>query len=189
MLDVEFLHPLQGEVPAPTDRQRERLSALAACLKSARSLDEAFELLVANLKPDLPFDRVGLGMVTDGGKRLTSVRVESTHALLWDAGDSRPMLGSSLEPMFRERAVRIIHDLKGYQSLRPSSLSTKRLIEEGMRSSLAMPLYRNDHPLGVLFLTSAMPDAYHADHAGLLAALGQALNDAFGRLLGAPALV
>ncbi len=188
MVDIEFLHPLQGEVPPPTPEQIDRLEALGACLKSAQSLDEAFDLLAADLGKDLPFDRLGLAVLTDGGHRLMSLRVQSTHALLWEAGDSRPLLGSSLEPMIRERAVRIIHDLKGYQTLRPSSLSTKRLIEEGMRSSLAIPLFRGDRPLGVLFVTRADPNAYHAEHAGFLAALSAALNEAFGRLISEPSL-
>ncbi|MNK78264.1 hypothetical protein D3C87_978870 [compost metagenome] len=185
---IEFLHPLKGEVPPPTERQSERLAGLAACLRSARSLDEAFDLLATELAKDLLFDRLGLAVLTDGGRNVTAVRVHSLHALRWGSGESRPLLGSSLEPMIREHAVRIIHDLKSYQALRPSSLSTKRLIEEGMRSSLALPLYRNAQPLGIFFVTSAAPEAYQAEHAGLLAALSPALDQAFGRLLAEPSL-
>lgn len=185
---IEFLHPLKGEVPSPSEHQSERLAGLAACLRAAESLDEAFDLLASELAKDLPFDRLGLAALSDGGRRLSAVRVQSRHALRWGPGESRPLLGSSLEPMIREHAVRIIHDLKGYQTLRPSSLSTKRLIEEGMRSSMALPLYRNTQPIGVLFLTSLEPDAFQAAHAGVLACLSPALDQAFGRLLKAPSL-
>ncbi len=181
--NVEFLHPLQGETPPPSPDQSERLAGLRDCLRAARNLDEAFDLLAADFETDIPFDRLGLAEITDGGHRLTALRVASTHSLRWETGESRPLLGSSLEPMIREHAVRIIHDLKHYQSLRPSSLSTKRLIEEGMRSSLALPIYRNDSPIGVLFVTRTDPDAYQAKHAGILAALSPAIDEAFGRLL------
>jgi len=185
---IEFLHPLEGEVPPPSESHRERLEGVSKCLRSARSLDEAFDLLGQLLCRDIPFDRLALAALTDGGHQLTALRVQSTHALRWEAGDSRPLLGSSLEPMLREHALRIIHDLKAYQTLRPSSLSTKRLIEEGMRSSLTSPIYRGDQPLGVLFLTHSQPDAYQAEHAGLLAALAPALDETFSRLIPAPSL-
>lgn len=183
---IEYLHPLKGEVPAPSVHQGERLAGMSACLRAASSLDEAFDLLAHELSKDLPFERLGLAALTDGGRTVTSLRVHSPHAVRWGRGESRPLLGSSLEPMIREHAVRIIHDLKGYQSLRPSSLSTKRLIEEGMRSSLAIPLYRDATPLGILFLTSSSPEAFHAEHAGLLAALGPALDQTFSRLVALP---
>ncbi len=184
---IEFLHPLAGEVPPPSEAHRDRLDGLSECLRSAETLDEAFDLLGTHLTKVIPFDRLALAAVTDDGHQLKALRVQSSHALRWEAGDSRPLLGSSIEPMLREHALRLIHDLKAYQALRPSSLSTKRLIEEGMRSSLTIPLYRDGHPLGVLFVTSAEPDAYHADHAGLLAALGPALDEAFARLIPEPA--
>lgn len=185
-VEIEFLHPLKGEVPAPSEREQERLDGLCECLRSAESLDEAFELLGSELAKDLPFDRLALAVLTDDDQQLRALRVQSSHAMRWGEGDSRPLLGSSLEPMIREHAVRIIHDLKGYQTLRPSSLSTKRLIEEGMRSSLTIPIYRDEQPLGVLFVTSATPDAFHATHAGILAKLSPALNEAFSRLMLAP---
>jgi GAF domain-containing protein len=188
-VDIEFLHPLKGEVPPPSEREQERLDGLCECLRSAESLDEAFDLLGTELAKDLPFDRLALAVLTDGGQQLRALRVQSTHAMRWGEGESRPLLGSSLEPMIREHAVRIIHDLKGYQNLRPSSLSTKRLIEEGMRSSLTIPIYQDDQPLGVLFVSSAEPDAYQGTHAGLLATLSPALNEAFSRLLASPSLV
>lgn len=187
-LAIEFLHPRNGEVPPPAESQRERLEGLGACLRSSESLDEAFDLLGTDLSKVLPFDRLALAALTDGGRQITALRVQSRHALRWEAGDSRPLLGSSLEPMLREHALRIIHDLKDYQALRPSSLSTKRLIEEGMRSSLTLPLYRDEQPLGVLFVTSAEPNAYQAAHAGLLAALSPALDEAFSRLMPAPSM-
>lgn len=185
---IEFLHPLKGEVPPPDTFQRARLDGLSACLIAAQSLDEAFEILATNLPRAIPFDRLGLAALTDGGSQLRSVRVQSSHAVHWAQGDTRPLLGSSLQPMIRERAVRLIHDLKAYQTLRPSSLSTKRLIEEGMRSSLSIPLFDDDRPIGVLFITRATPDAYHLEHASLLVALAPALNTAFGRLLSAKSL-
>jgi GAF domain-containing protein len=181
--NLEFWRPLRGEGPALAPQLAERLAGLSACLRSAKTLDEAFDLLASGLAADLPFDRLGLAVVTDDGHRLTSLRVRSRHALRWNAGDSRPLLGSSLEAMIRERSVRIIHDLKRYQHLRPSSLSTKRLIEEGMRSSIALPIAGGERPLGVLFLTSVEPDTYHAEHARLLTELSPTLDQAFGRLL------
>lgn len=192
---IEFIHPLDrdrlcdcGCTPSPLTETR--LAQIAMELHGARSVREVFDELVEHLGPDLPFDRLGLALLTADGTRVVSRRVYSARpTVLWGPGESAPLLGSSLEPLLREGAIRIIHDLRAYQQLRPSSVPTRRLIQEGMLSSLTLPLYDGPTPLGFLFATSGRPDAYTPQHVAVAAVLaptlGHALAEAMERELDA----
>lgn len=189
MLAIEFIHPQErdrlcacGCHAAPMVRAR--LEAIAMALRSAQCVEGVFDELVEYLPDDLPFDRLGLALLSEDGTQLMARRVYSTHpVLMWAPGEGLPLLGSSLEPLLREGSIRLIHDLMRYLQLRPSSLATKRLIEEGMRSSLAIPLYHDQDPLGVLFFTSAQPERYTPQHVAIAAALAPTIGQAFGRAL------
>jgi len=190
---IEFIHPVDRDRLcecgcAPTPLTARRLDQIAMQLHAAHSVAEVFAELVEHLAPDLPFDRLGLALLTADGTRVVSRRVYSTSpTLLWGPGESAPLLGSSLEPLLREGAIRIIHDLRAYQQLRPSSIPTRRLIQEGLRSSLTIPLYDGKTPLGFLFATSGAPNAYTPQHVAIAAVLaptiGKALAEALEREL------
>lgn len=195
MQAIEFLHPLERNCLDDSGycldySDRLRLEAVVRGMRSARGVDEVFGELVERLVREVPFDRLGLALLSSDGNRAVSHRVYSTRpVLIWGPGQSRPLLGSSLEALLREDAVRIIHDLRLYQQLRPSSLATKRLIEEGMRSSLTIPLFDGGKPLGFLFFTSCDPDAYTPRHALMAGALAPSIGRAFGHALSAEPLV
>lgn len=186
---IEFIHPMDRDRLSdcgcsPTALTRTRLDQVAMALRSATGVEEVFDELVEHLEGDLPFDRMGLAVLSEDGRSVVSRRVHSRRpVLMWGPGQSQPLLGSSLAPLLEEGAIRIIHDLLGYLQLRPSSLPTKRLIEEGMRSSLTLPLYHDDAPLGFLFFTSSRPGTYEPRHVALAGSLAPTIGQAFGRAL------
>ncbi|HEY9857336.1 MAG TPA: GAF domain-containing protein [Stenomitos sp.] len=186
---IEFIHPVDRDRLCaggcePTPLSERRLDQITMQLHAAHSVAEVFAELVEHLAPDLPFDRLGLALLTADGTRVVSRRVYSSHpTVLWGPGTSAPLLGSSLEPLLREGAIRIIHDLCAYQQLRPSSVPTHRLIEEGMRSSLTIPLYDGKTPLGFLFATSGTPHAYTPQHVAVAAVLAPTLGHALAEAL------
>ncbi len=183
---IEFIHPLDDErlAESPNALSRTRLDRVAAALRSATTVAEVFEELAGHMPDELPFDRLGLALLSEDGASVVAHGVCSRRpALKWGVGETRPLLGSSLEPLLAEGAVRILHDLRLYLSLRPSSLPTQRLIAEGMRSSLTLPLYAAGAPVGFLFVTSEAPDAYEATHVAIAASLAPVVGEAVGRAI------
>lgn len=189
MQAIEFIHPMErdrlcecGCTPSPLTEAR--LVQIAMELRSARTVSEVFDELVEHLRDDLPFDRLGLALLSADGSMVVSRRVYSAQpTLLWGPGEQAALLGSSLEALLREGAIRIIHDLRHYQQLRPSSEPTRRLIQEGMRSSLTLPLYDGETPLGFLFVTSCEPGTYMPRHVAIASVLAPTIGRAFARAM------
>ena len=171
---------------APRPPRRGGLGALLAGL--ARTLDRAHQerTLIAGISSQLsagvplttvldhvygafsaviPYDRMGLALIDDDETvRLTWARTRATRLCL-APGYGEPLVWTSLGTMLEHRAPRILNDLTVYLHNHPTSSSTALLVQEGMRSSLTCPIYRDDQPLGFLFFSSFVAGAYRRDHA------------------------
>jgi formate hydrogenlyase transcriptional activator len=85
-----------------------------------------------------------------------------------NVGYAANLEGSTLEPLLRTDQSRIINDLREYLEKKPASASTKLIVEEGMKSSLTLPLVAGGKPIGVVFFSSRQKDTYNDQHASLL---------------------
>lgn len=187
---IKFVHPVAIErpgreglerVPPLSPEVQSRLEVLAMALRDALSSDEAFELLVARLPEHVPFDRLAFSAIDPETHSIRSRRLCANHPVLWRSEGVHLDWGSSLGPLLEDGSVRIIPDLKLYLRLRPSSEATKRLLEEGMRSSLALPLYKANEAFGFLFFSCARPEAYDTRHVSILASLAPLIGQALAR--------
>jgi diguanylate cyclase (GGDEF)-like protein len=92
----------------------------------------------------------------------------STEPFAITAGYESPLEGSSLERILATREPRVLHDLEEYLGRHPDSDSTRRIVEEGMRSSLTVPLVALGRAVGFLFFSSRRARAYSEEHVRLL---------------------
>ena len=79
-------------------------------------------------------------------------------------GYEAPLEGSSLREIIRTGQPRILNNLEVYAREHPSSDSTAKILEEGMRSSLTCPLIAVGKPIGFIFFSSMQPGAYDNVH-------------------------
>ena len=185
---LEALRKGQFDVAVPIDAEDEigelgrELRALADALKEQTEqsatlatisqrvnegllVDEVLDHVYENFFSLIPYDRIGLALLEEGRAvvRAHWARSEAAEIQL-PLGYSARLAGSSLEDIIRTGRPRILNDLEDYLEKHPDSDSTRRIVAEGMRSSLTCPLVVKGQAVGFLFFSSMRPNTYNAAH-------------------------
>lgn len=147
----------------------EHLGRLTETLNSAVRLEDVLEHVYSSFRSLLPYDRIGFALVEGQPARVRAVwaRGETAPSAI-ASGYEAPLAGSSLQRVLTTREPRVLADLEAYLEQHPESDSTRRIVEEGMRSSLTFPLVALGRPVGFLFFSSRRVRAYTDDHVRLL---------------------
>jgi diguanylate cyclase (GGDEF)-like protein len=143
---------------------------------STRPLDDLLNNLWYEMRDVIPYDRIGVALLEDHARILRARWAKATYneRLRISHGYSAPMIGSSLKGILRTGKPRIISDLPAYLAQKPESMSTRLLVDEGVRSSLTCPLTVGDTAVGFMFFSSRELNTYdqlHADTFEHIAAL------------------
>ncbi len=149
-------------------RELEALSTVTAEMNRGVLLDEVLEHVYVSFRSIIPYDRIGFALLTPDRNRLTAhwARSEAETTEI-RRGYSQPMAGSSLEHVLATGRPRILNDLEAYLAGKPASDSTKRIVAEGMLSSLTCPLITPDGPVGFIFFSSIEKGTYRNAHVAL----------------------
>ncbi|RMF77215.1 MAG: diguanylate cyclase, partial [Nitrospirae bacterium] len=166
---------LEEEVRRRT-RERDQVMELVAAVNQRASLAEILDTLFERLGEMVPLDRLGYATLReDGVVEATWARTASGHARLV-SGTSAALQETSLRRLAETGETRVIPDLEAYLRDHPESETTRLLVEEGMRSSLAVPLFAFGKPAGFLFLDSARVGAYGGPAEALLRTLAAQIS-------------
>ncbi len=146
----------------------DRLAEITERINAGLILEEVLDFVFDSFGPIIPYDRIGLALLDQGGRQVRARWARSNaSALKIEQGYAAPMKGSSLARILETGKPRILNDLEAYLREHPQSDSTRRVVEEGMRSSLTCPLIARGRPVGFLFFSSMRPGTYGAVHQGL----------------------
>jgi len=156
--------PMEGtEVAVQADPIYEVLEQI----HSGKTLDEVLEKIYAGLQRIVPHNRLGIALIDESSGKLVQVKTKSDRKILLDDGFSARISGSSLERILELGEARIIDDLEEHLAKRPAHW-TRLIVEEGMRSSLTLPLKVEGRSIGVVFFTSTVRQAFSEAHVGFL---------------------
>ncbi len=127
-------------------------------------LDQVYESFFSLI----PYDRIGFAQLEKDKNvvRAHWARSEAAEVEL-PVGYSAFLTGSSLEQVVISGRPRILGDLEAYLKEHPQSDSTRRIVAEGMRSSLTCPLLVKGQPVGFLFFSSMKAHVYREEHQDL----------------------
>ena len=143
------------------------LSRVTEKVNSGMTLDEVLGFVYDSFQPLIPYDRIGVALIEDGGvvrARWTRSAASEIHL---GEGYAAPLQGSSLQQVLASGEPRLINDLEAYLAAHPQSDSTRRIVREGMRSSLTGPLVARGRPVGFIFFSSLRPHAFGDPHTEL----------------------
>lgn len=148
-------------------QQREEnilLDQITTQINSGYLLEDILEIVYHDFKRIIPYNRIGLALLEENGRVVARWSSSDQEKIIIGRGYSAALEGSSLEKIMTTGEPRIINDLEAYLAGKPTSTSTRDIINEGMRSSLTCPLRANDKPIGFLFFSSIRPNEYSNVH-------------------------
>lgn len=132
------------------------------------SLEEVLNNVYESFRPVIPYNRIGFALLEEEGTivRARWARSDAPELKIFP-GYEAPLKGSSLQKIIETYQPRILNDLEAYLREHPESDSTRRIVEEGMRSSLTCPLIARGKPIGFMFFSSMKPNTYKDAHIEL----------------------
>jgi diguanylate cyclase (GGDEF)-like protein len=167
---------LQHMVDLRTQEVRS-LGSLTEKINTAVGLEEVLEHVWGSFRMVVPYNRIGFAEVDGATETVRAVWARSDASEIKIGKGYSASLGStSLGRILETGRPRIINDLVDYLERRPQSDATRAVVEEGMRSSMTVPLKAMGHEVGFLFFSSQTPDIYTDKHARLLARISGQLS-------------
>ena len=145
----------------------------------SKTLDEVMNFLYERSCMLFPCDRMSLVLIQDAGKRFESLWVKTSYSAVQMGENFQiDVSKTSLESYLSDDQVRIINDLESYFKKHPQSQTTQRLIDEGIRSSMAFPIKIDKSGVGFLFRSSREKHAFNDHHLKLQLAMLDRINQA-----------
>lgn len=143
-----------------------RLLEISAELNKGVLLDDVLSRIYTFFREVIPYDRIGCALIDDEQKNVTAYWAKFTYdnQPQISAGYSAPLAGSSLARIISTGKPRILNDLEAYLAEHPDSESTRKIVAEGIRSSLTCPLLADGKPVGFLFFSSKDKYTYDGLH-------------------------
>ncbi len=129
---------------------------------------EVIEFVYKNFKRFMPYNRIGVSILIDGGRKVRAIDLMTDGKVELGSNYTIPIEGTSLGRLIDSKEVRLINDLEAYSSSRPQSESTRKILQEGIKSSLTLPLYVSDKCIGFLFFSSTEKNVYNQSHVGFI---------------------
>ncbi len=181
LVQIRRQRELEREVGART-AELEQLAVLTEQIHGAVTLEETLDHVYASLRGVIPYDRIGLALLTEDRLELRAVwsRTRADREGI-SIGYQAPLEGSSLMEVLKSGQPRVIADLEAHLSAHPDSESTRRILAEGIRSSLTCPLRALGQPVGFLFFSSFTPNTYRPEHVRFLTQLAGQLSLVVGK--------
>jgi diguanylate cyclase (GGDEF)-like protein len=159
-----------------------RLADLIERINHAVTLEEVLDYVYESLRDVIPYDRIGLALLDENRVVLRAVWSRSESKTIGiGRGYEAPIESSSLMKVLETGEPRVIRDLEAYFEEHPDSESTRRILSEGVRSSMTCPLKALGRPVGFLFFSSFTTNTYDESHVRLLRQIAGQLSLVVGK--------
>jgi len=152
----------------PQSRRLATLSTAVEHINRGTTVEQILDVVFTDFRDLVPYDRIAVTIIDDDRSTLRWIAIRSAAPIELAVGYTCTIKGSPLEAVIGRGEMRIVTDFEEYRRNAVAWEPTEIMLREGMRSSLALPLYVNNVPIGIIFFTSRTPGAYTRDHADVL---------------------
>ena len=160
---VELGHALEKKF-----QEINTLAEVTAKINAGLILEDVLNHVYEMFRPIIPYDRIGFALLEEDGAVVRARWARADYGELQiPAGYSTHLAGSSLQKILRSGQPRILNDLEEYLRTHPESDATRRIVAEGVCSSLTCPLIALGKPIGFMFFSSRERDTYARSHVQL----------------------
>lgn len=157
-------------------RRNNLMLTLNEKINAQQRFDEVFEFIYEALHDFIPYDRIGIAVISQDKKSIEALIADSKYKIKLGTGYNQLLEWSSLKDVIENHEIRIINDLEVYYKAHPFSESTRMILDEGMRSSITLPLFHEDKAIGVVFFSSTKKHVYEEEHQQFLINIANALS-------------
>lgn len=156
---------------------RKKMTALVVDADAGLTLTTILDRIFYSFQGIIPYDRMGCALLEQDGACARSVWSRSTLSETHiPVGYSADLAGSSLQSVLHSGRPRVLNDLQAYVREHPASENARRIVAEGVRSSLTCPLIAMGKPTGFLFFSSAKPYTYNDMHVELYLRIAEQIS-------------
>lgn len=127
------------------------------------NLNALMEDLFDDLAGRMSCDRTALAFLDSANNVIAETVVSSYSRTFLEPGYKEQLESTHLGEIIETKNSRIINDLPEYAGSTRVSSATKKLLEEGIKSSMTIPMFFNGKCLGFFFVSSREVNAYDID--------------------------
>lgn len=167
-----------------TVRKYNKLRELIENINSNTSFEENLGYIYRTFSSFIPYSHIGIALLSDEGST-----IEARYGICDPALQKLPktLMGlkvalsqTSLGEVLKTGSPRVIEDLESYCGSRRTSYNTI-LLENGIRSSITLPLRVGGSPVGVIFFSSTQKNIYTEEHVSILRILANSIAISFSK--------
>ena len=166
---VEPLQLLASQAAVASEHSR-LFAAAQPVLRRSLQLTDVYPAFAAAVKALLAYDRIGV-VVPEKGKLVMALSVADPPLASWQGESWSETEGTAGGWVLAERRPRIVRDLATEHTFSDD----KFMVEEGIRSTLMLPLLAGEEAVGFFFLDNKTPGAYTERDVELLDPVAQQL--------------
>jgi response regulator RpfG family c-di-GMP phosphodiesterase len=151
--------------------QLKQINRIISMLNSGKNTEDVFNALNDSLRSIIPFNRLALTRYYRSEDTVVTKLVASDRDVLLGTGETFHLSESSLQDVYMDKEVLLIDDLEEYLKEHPDSRSTRLLLEEGMKSSMVLPLIANNVTRGFLIFASVEKQSFTQEHVDFISSI------------------
>lgn len=170
-LRVIAVRDISGPPKLQSKEHMELINELTGIINSSLSIGTIFRMVVNELKKLINYDRASLLLFNESSNNLLIFALDTDMKTIMTKGAKAPIDSTSAGWVIKNNKPHINYDLR--ENIAFSS--DKRLADEGIRSTISVPLYK-DRMLGVFNLDSTEPFRYSEKDLQILLSVARQIS-------------